>query len=40
MKDVIAMNEMSRGNKKQLVMENVEKTAMAEIAKVSSIIDL
>ena len=40
MKDVIAVAERGRENKKLLTMGNVDKTAMAEVAKVSSAIDL
>ncbi len=40
MKDMIAMIEKGEKNKELLVMENVEKTAIAEVIKVSSTIDL
>ena len=39
-KDVIAMAKRDGENKKLLAMENVDKTAMAEVAKVLSAIDL
>ncbi len=39
-KDVIAVAEKGRENKELLAMENVDKTAMAEVAKVLSAIDL
>ncbi len=40
MKDVIAVAETDGENKESLAMENVNKTAMIEVAKVSSAIDL
>ena len=40
MKDVITVAERSGENKELLAMENVDKTAMAEIKKVLSAIDL
>ena len=40
MKYIIAMAKRSGKNKELLAMENADKTAMAEIAKVSSGIDL
>ncbi len=40
MKDVIAVAEKGRKNKKLLAMENIDKTAMTEVAKMSSTIDL
>ena len=39
-KDVITVAERSRENKELLTMENTDKTAMAEVAKVSDAIDL
>lgn len=39
MKDMIISAEKSRDNKGLLTIENVNKTAMAEVAKVSSAID-
>ena len=40
MKDMIAVAEKGRENKELLAIENINKTAMAEVAKVSSTIDL
>ena len=40
MKNVIAVAEKGRKNKKLLAIENADKTAMAEVTKVSNAIDL
>ena len=40
MKDLIAVAEKDRENRKSLVMENVDKITMAEVVKVSNAIDL
>ena len=40
MKDMIAIAKKGRENGRPLAMENVDKTAMAEVAKVSTTVDL
>ena len=40
MKDMIAMAKKNRENQELLAMENADKTAIAEVTKVLSVIDL